>query len=155
MMCATMSDSSVDGGRDGASAGDGTAGEVLGNLPRTRPQRPSARRVHRDADNGDGGTAARPTAKRATAPRAAPAKKARAATPRKAASTTAKRKSAGASDRSGAPQGFEAEASGGVQPPTASDVLDSAIGAAGDLVHGGLDLGERAVRGALSRLLGR
>ncbi len=142
MMCPTMSDS-----------GDGNSGEVLRNLPRTRPQRPSARRVHRDAAdsaNGDAGTTPRPPAKRATT-----AKKARAAAPRKAASASAKRKATAATGRAGAPQGFEAEASGGVQPPTAADVLDSALGTAGDLVHAGFDLGERAVRGALSRLLGR
>jgi hypothetical protein len=52
-----------------------------------------------------------------------------------------------------APQGFEPDTTAALEPPTAADVLDSALGTAGDLVQASLELGGRAVRGALSRLL--
>jgi hypothetical protein len=42
-----------------------------------------------------------------------------------------------------------------VDPPGVGEVIDSALGAAGDLVQSSLDLGGRVVRGTLSKLLRR
>lgn len=156
-------------GHDSTGDVDGDAGEVLRNLPRTRPQRPSARRVH--ASDGSSSPRSEPPAVGATpapapararppakpAPRAKPqratAKAARAAQPRTTAKpATAARKPA--ATRSGAPQGFESDAHSALDPPGVADVVDSALGAAGDLVQSGLDLSGRVVRGALSKLLG-
>ncbi len=168
-----MSDSGEhDGHSDGAASG-----EVLRNLPRTRPQRPSSRRVHDAGETGSADAAPAPTrsdapetetpprrrvatpaaAKRSSAkakPRAAAPRTsggARAASPRHGTGARAGRRG-NASASSRAPQGFEAERGGAVDPPSAGDVLDSALGAAGDLMQAGLGLGGRAVRGALSRL---
>jgi len=179
---------------DGRGEDDGS-GDVLRNLPRTRPQRPSARRTHATppattdtaassangasaspAETGPAAPAApkrqaakaprakRPAGAKAT-PKAGTAKPTAKAGARSTAKTTAKitagtgrRRAAGAAKSprasSGAPQGFEAEANVPVDPPGAADVLDAALGTAGDLVQSGLELGGRAVRGALSRLLG-
>jgi hypothetical protein len=160
MMSASMSDPNAN---DGGGVDD--AGEVLRNLPRTRPQRPSARRTQTAqptaaAPEGQPTTSA-PAAKPAPKPRkraaAKPAPKARAAASKPAAKAKPKARAStkvGAGAPSGAPQGFEADTSVTLDPPGAADVLDAALGTAGDLVQSGLELGGRAVRGALSRLLG-
>lgn len=221
MMSPTMSDPGANDGH----GGDDASGEVLRNLPRTRPQRPSARRVHRGTEpppggppsdaagspapapappkpasprkrtatakagataepsaTAKGGAAAKPSAttkagaaanapatpkpaarqtRAARKPSAAP-KATGGAAPRKAgasagrATAGAKRTRATANGRGAppAPQGFEPEATVGVDPPSVADVLDSALGTAADVAQAGFELGGRAVRGALSRLLG-
>jgi len=161
-------------GHDNGGDSDGAAGEVLRNLPRTRPQRPSARRVHASdrpsspratPPPGDpaeaSATAPRRPRTRATTAKSAPRSKPQRATPKtarapQARSTATPRRAAKTATAapSGAPQGFETDAHSALDPPGVADVLDSALGAAGDLVQSGLDLSGRVVRGALSKLLG-
>jgi hypothetical protein len=113
---------------------------VLANLPRTRPQRSSARR---DA------------ARRATAVKATPAH----APTRK--QTTAKKRPAKAKSpaehlRDTVPrQGFETESepvSGSVQPPGGVELLASVAELAGELAKTGLSSGGRLLRDVFSRL---
>jgi hypothetical protein len=118
--------------------------DVLSSLPRTRPQRRSAKR--------DGG-GAKP--KRA-APRRPPAK----ATPRPAAKAKAKAKTASgpAKPRSTAqaprpqPASRPSDPPRSVEPPSRTDVLAGAAEAAGELVRAGLAVGNELVRVALRRL---
>jgi hypothetical protein len=140
---------------------------VLGNLPRTRPQRASARR---DAARGAATAAA---AKGPPAPRAPASKRpdteARAAKPAKARKPKAVRASAAgerarasarrdatARGREGAPrQGFESEGervTGPVQPPGGAELLATAAEIVGELARAGASTGERLVKDVLSRL---
>jgi hypothetical protein len=145
-----MSDSSSGTGRSGAKQPtkkngrrkDALASEgVLANLPRTRPQRGSARR-----------DAARLTA-------AGESKSARIAAVKQA---TAKKRPAKAAKRAAKPlqdpaprQGFEAESdhlSGPVSPPGGLDLFASAAELAGELTKSGLSAGGRLLKDALARL---
>jgi hypothetical protein len=118
---------------------------VLANLPRTRPQRPSARR---DAARRLAAAKATPTAAKATPTQASARKQA-----------TAKRrpaKSAVKPLQDPAPrQGFESESdsvSGPVQPPGGVELLASAAELAGELAKTGLSTGGRLLKDVLSRL---
>jgi hypothetical protein len=143
---------------------------VLSNLPRTRPQRESARRA-----------AARTAATKTTAPStpaaasngraapkpddsaapAAPARKRRPAATRKPAAVKPTR---GSTKRKalkpdlGPPvprQGFECEgerASGPVHPPGGTELVASAAEIIGELAKAGLSSGERFFKDVLSRL---
>jgi hypothetical protein len=100
---------------------------ILANLPRTRPQRSTARRdAARQAakkTKASAGKRAKPTAKLLQNP-----------APR---------------------QGFEAESdpvNGPVQPPGGVDLLTSAAELAGELTKTGLSTGARLLKDALSRL---
>jgi hypothetical protein len=119
--------------RERALASEG----VLANLPRTRPQRSSARR-----------DAARRAAEAQTS-------SALAAT-RKRATTKAKPTKAAAIKQDSAPrQGFESESdpvSGPVQPPGGGDLLASAAELAGELTKTGLSAGGRLLKDFLGRL---
>jgi hypothetical protein len=127
--------------RDEKGASEG----VLANLPRTRPQRPSARR-----------DASRKAAQaKATPQKAAQAK----ATPQKAAQAKARptrTKSEAKPLHDPAPrQGFECESapiSGSVQPPGGVELLASAAELAGELTKTGLSTGGRLLKDVLSRL---
>jgi hypothetical protein len=126
--------------RDGAAlASEG----VLANLPRTRPQRSSARR--------DAARQATPETKAKPAPKAKPLRKQPAAKQQPSrAKLTAK------PIQDPAPrQGFEAESdqlSGPVQPPGGTDLFASAAELAGELTKSGLSAGGRLLKDALARL---
>jgi len=139
--------------------GDGP--EILANLPRTRPQRASARRAAArpapPADDAppasgtprpDPGAAAPPTPKTTKA-----RKPASRSAPRRAAKPAARRPPA-VPRQASAPQGFEPDSArtpgGSISPPSAIELLDGVVGAAGQLAVGTLDRGVRAVRGAVS-----
>jgi hypothetical protein len=141
---------------------------VLGNLPRTRPQRSSARR----------NAARRSTAVPAAADDEAPPKRVAARRPPKGRSTatpgraSSPKTAAGAAGRqrkarasspraSSAPkpavpsQGFETEADrarGPVQPPGGTELIASAVEIVGDLAKSGLSSGERVLKSVFSRL---
>jgi hypothetical protein len=161
----------------GTPSGDGS-GEVLANLPRTRPQRPSARRqAMRGTSPQAAETSSGTPAKRAAAKR--PAAKASAAKARAAKGSAAKGSAAkGAARRTATPagrghgsgasrgrastpraasearapaQGFES-VTGSVRPPTGAEVVGSAVEAAGDIAQAGVRAGGRLLRGALSLL---
>jgi hypothetical protein len=108
---------------------------VLANLPRTRPQRSSARRE-----------AARHAAT------TTPPRKPRAATKKR----PAKAKVVPKRVQDPAPrQGFETEgdpSTGSVQPPGSLDLLSSAAELAGELTKSGLSTGGRLLKDAFARL---
>jgi len=170
-------DSEQEGGPAGSAQSNGgtSAGEaeqgVLSQLPRTRPQRPSARRAaSRQAGQAggqlpdSGAAAAKP--KRAKAPatstkRTAPAKaKAPAATrtkaPQRVKATTshAPRRAKPAAEQPVPRQGFESEsdrARGPVRPPGGTELLTSAAEIVGELTKAGFSTGERLLRSLLPR----
>jgi hypothetical protein len=129
---------------------------ILADLPRTRPQRTSARRApaQRDAMKGRRGENVL-----AGLPRARP----QYASPRRAAARKAR-----VHARAGGPQssprsrqvprqGFEAEPDelmGSVQPPGSADLIASAGELAGELAKTGIATGTRLLRDFLSRLPG-
>jgi hypothetical protein len=125
------------GGRSkNAPAADG----VLSNLPRTRPQRSSARR---EAE------------RRAPKRTKSPIKQAPTSTKR-ASSNAKRRRSTGSEPSDPAPrQGFESEndpLDGPVQPPGGVDLLASAAELAGELTKTGLSAGGRLLKDVLQRL---
>jgi hypothetical protein len=137
--------------RDATRASEG----VLANLPRTRPQRPSARR-----DASRKAAQAKATPQQAAQDKARPRKAAQVtATPQKAAQAKARptrTKSQAKPLHDPAPrQGFESESapiSGSVRPPGGVELLASAAELAGELTKTGLSTGGRLLKDVLSRL---
>jgi hypothetical protein len=158
-----MSPSSEDNGRPGAA---GESQGVLSNLPRTRPQRSSARRTAARLSASENGTHAKagasPSKQRAQAPAAAavPASKASAAGKPRAASKPRTSRSAPKRPRplaaDPAPiQGFESDgdrANGPVQPPGSSELAASVVEIIGELAKSGLSRGERLLKDVLAHL---
>jgi hypothetical protein len=149
---------------DGRATVPGEEKSVLANLPRSRPQRSSPRRVAARAASTKGqGTAAtarpRPRgqdgiARKPATAKPPTAKRAKASTTRARASTRRGRTSA---EEAAPRQGFETDsnaASGSVQPPGGAELLGSAAEILAELARGGLSGGERLLRDALSRLPG-
>ncbi len=134
---------------------------VLANLPRTRPQRATARRAAaRSADaaaaaaettssNGNGGAPRTSSRKAAasSAKRAAPAK------PSRTKAAPAKRKPP-AEDvpRQGYESVEERGATGPVQPPGGTELIGTAAEIVNEIAKAGISGGERLVRDVLSRL---
>jgi hypothetical protein len=140
--------------REDALASEG----ILANLPRTRPQRSSARReAARRATQAETSPALAPAPprKRATA-KAKPAKVAGVKRGPKSGQGTAKPGHAAKRLQDPAPrQGFETEGdpiSGAVQPPGGVDLLASAAELAGELTKTGLSTGGRLLKDILARL---
>jgi hypothetical protein len=153
---------------------------VLANLPRTRPQRSSARRAAarqvtaRDDATSNGGAGARTPSKPArTKAKAKPRSKANAKPSAKAASTERRARAnttRGAAERKRAParraaragaaeavpsQGFETEGDGGrgpVEPPGGTELVASAVEIVGEFAKAGLSRGERLLKDVFSRL---
>jgi len=146
---------------------------VLSNLPRTRPQRASARRSaarRADAAASDAGGAADTAAANGNgrAPRAAPRKatagKRTAAKARKTATAPSRTKAPRAKpaktarkhDADAVPrQGYESveeRATGPVQPPGGTELIGTAAEIVSEIAKAGLSGGERVVRDVLSRL---
>jgi hypothetical protein len=126
---------------------DPRAGDVMSSLPRARPQRPSRRR--------EGGAATR--GRRAAKPRAAgaraaakPAAKAAAKTPRAASrgSKPAGVRPSAATRAATKPRAPKRPPS----PPRGTDIVGTAVQAAGELAELGLTLGARALRDAVRRI---
>jgi hypothetical protein len=117
------------------------APDVLSSLPRTRPQRRSAKR---DAP-GKAATATKPrTAPRKPAARRATAAPKKAAAPRR---TTPKTASAHLP-----PAGFAPPRGDDGHAPSGTELVGTAIQAAGELAQIGLAVGGQALRSALGRL---
>ena len=129
MMSPGMSEDKQD---SGDAANRAPSGDVMSSLPRTRPQRPSRRRA------GDGG-AGRGGPRRAQAKRA-PAASAR---PRPAGV----RPSAATKAATKAPPPKRPP-----NPPSGTDLVGTAVQAAGELAELGLSLGARALRDAVKRI---
>src|SRR6267378_8479308 len=140
---------------------DGEGSGVLGNLPRTRPQRPSARRAAaRRSAGGKGGSDGAPreptpTTADAAATATTGAKRASGAGARREPGQRASRnragkraaQDAGRKQRSTAkldavpPQGYEADddaATGAVRPPGGAELVLSAAEIVGELAKAGL-----------------
>ena len=160
------------GSADAAPQGEG----VLSNLPHTRPQRSSARRVAaREAEAGAGKPKSAPAADGSRAPRrsrtsakatpkatTAPARKPKSAKP-KAVRPSAARQRAQKAPRSASAarlepvprQGYASEGdrvSGPVSPPGSTEFLATAAEIVGELAKAGASRGERLLKDALSRL---
>jgi hypothetical protein len=131
---------------------------VLSNLPRTRPQRATARRAA--ARRGGEAEIALQTTMAPAAPKpAAAARPARARTgarSAKRAPATPRSRRAPASEPVPR-QGFESEgdhASGSVSPPGGIELLGSAVELLGELAKASVGTGERLLRDVFSRLPG-
>lgn len=125
-----VSDASTSGRAKGSNPETG----VLANLPRTRPQRASARR----------------TAARKAATATAKAGETTAKAPRRASA-----KAAVGREETVPRQGFEPDgelASGSVQPPGASELVSSAAELAGELAKAGVTGGARLLKDLFARL---
>src|ERR1700730_5928516 len=147
-MCVVVDASTSNGGGAGVEQG------VLANLPRTRPQRTTARRVAA-RNNARVATPARRT-RRSTARRQPderphdlrpqPQHQATARTP---APAPARRR-----QQQAPPQGFECDESStsSVHPPGGAELVVSAAELVGDLAKGGFSRGQRLVRDRSGRL---
>ncbi len=140
---------------------------VLSNLPRTRPQRASARRAAARkassaptatdavAASSNGGPAPKPVGAPAPATKRSPAP-AREPAPAKRARSSTKPKAVKPDPGPPVPrQGFECEgerASGPVHPPGGTELVASAAEMIGELAKAGLSTGERLFKDVLSRL---
>lgn len=126
---------------DGAASNNDRG--VLANLPRTRPQRATARRAAARAKPGGAG-------------------RARSRTPTVGAGSPASTRTRPpaalrpAAERAEVPaQGYEADseaATGSVQPPGAVELVASAAELVGELTKGGISRSERLIRDLVSRL---
>jgi hypothetical protein len=146
------------------SSGESTArtngqASILADLPRTRPQRPSARRAatQREMKNrrSENVLAGLPRARpQHASPRRAAARKARA---HERAGGRASEHQSSLRSQQVPRQGFEAEPDelmGSVQPPGSADLIASAGELAGELAKTGIATGTRLLRDFLSRLPG-
>lgn len=136
---------------------------VLGSLPKTRPQRASARReaarsggASRKAASAASPNGARPKA--ATAGEKAPGTRASAAKSRPAKGSRPARASRSTARRLEEPvprQGFaceEDQAVGEVQPPGGADLVNTAAEIVAEVAKAGVSGGERLLRDIFSRL---
>ena len=128
-------------------------GDVLGSLPRARPQRRSPKR-DRTTRASRSQRPARPAAGVDAGTRAGSAS--RTAKQRR---TRADARGTGAADRTNSPagsvaaQGYHAVTdTTPVEPPSSREILVSAVQAAGEVAQIGLTIGERLLRAATSRL---
>ncbi len=138
--------------------------DVLSSLPRTRPQRRSAKRAAapKAGAKAKPKAAAKPKPKAAAQPKAKAKPKAKAA-PRARSAAAKKPTPLGPrrADRSGGrrrqmpPAGFSPpEATQDRPPPSAAELIGTAVQAAGELAQIGLAVGSHALRSALGRRSG-
>lgn len=146
-------------GKNACMAPDDQTPDVLTSLPKTRPQRRSAKR---DAARA---SAATPAAAKATPAKAksktAPGAKAKPKTapgakaePAAKAATAPRRKPAGKSTAL-PPSGFASPRKDEPISPSGAELVGTAVQAAGELAQMGAAVGKHALRSALSRLGGR
>jgi hypothetical protein len=124
-----------------ADSPDKPGGEVLSSLPSTRPQRRSARRD---------GAKAKKAAPRAKATKASARAKPRSAARSKAGA--AKRKPAAVRPSAATKAAGKPPADRPAEPPQGVELVGTALQAAGELAQLGLELGTRALAGAVRRL---
>ncbi len=156
--------------RDDVTVPQPKKSDVMGSLPRTRPQRRSARRPAAAASEAGSGTTAKPAV--TPAPKAKPAPKRAPGTPKakaakakpKAKATAAKPKAAAKpkprtqvrSSKPGAaglpPRGYATPESAGEPPPSGTALVTTALQAAGELAQIGVSVAGQAAKSALSKL---
>ncbi len=132
----------------GDGTGSGQGGDVMSSLPRTRPQRPSRRRASGRAGDAKRPprAAAKPAAAKASGARAKPsAKGARAASARPKPEGVRPSAATRAASRPPPPKRPPS-------PPSGTDLVGTAVQAAGELAQLGLTLGTRALRDAVKRI---
>jgi hypothetical protein len=151
---------------DGASGASRNEEGVLANLPRTRPQRSSARRAAARAGTAAAKRPGKPLdAKAPTAKRAA---KAGTRTSARAPETDSSKPPVAQKRRAAPPkrspisledpaprQGFECDgetASSSIQPPGGAELVASAAEILGEFAKAGLSTGERLLKDVVSRL---
>jgi hypothetical protein len=136
---------------------------VLANLPRTRPQRASARRAAARSAGAQDAAAGNGNGRAASAPRKPAARSgARAAqseetpVPRRAKARPKPAKTKRARKQDDVPrQGYESveeRATGPVQPPGGAELVGTAVEVVSELAKAGISGGERVVRDLLGRL---
>lgn len=134
---------------------------VMSSLPKTRPQRPSARRASarqaattRSEAADDSAPPARSTQPKTADKKRPTAKAEPPRAPRQGPKTT--RRSVQANTPRAPRQGFEAESEiqtgSPVAPPNGVELAASVVELLGELAQGGLKSGERLLRDALDRL---
>jgi hypothetical protein len=121
----------------GDGNGLGKGGDVMSSLPRTRPQRPSRRRA-----SGRTGDA---KSKRAPRAAAAPSGASRAASGRPKPAGVRPSAATRAARNAPPPQRPPS-------PPSGTDLVGTAVQAAGEIAQLGLTLGTRALRDAVKRI---
>ena len=131
-------------GKGGAKAGPDPARSVLGNLPSTRPTRMSRRRDGAEAADGVTATAEPPKPKAAARPKPKAAPK-----PKPAAKPRAVRSGSPSLER---PPKTEAPKPAQSGPPSGTELVTTAVQAAGELAEIGVKMGARAVKRAVDRL---
>ena len=135
---------------------DDDRSEVLTSLPRSRPQRRSAKRGGDDAGpSADGGAPASTRGAAGAKPRAAKVAAAAAkapGAPTAAPPAAAKGKAAPRSRSRPVGAGAGSDDSPAVEPPSSADVLESAVRAAGELAQVGATIGRHTVKSVLRRL---
>jgi len=145
---------------NGRLEGPAEGSSVLANLPRTRPQRATARRT---AARRSGEAESAQRTKTASPPRATKPAKAAKAKPAKPPKARVKPPASPKSGTAARPQetvprqGFECEgdrASGPVSPPGGLELVASAAEMFGELAKSGIIGGERLLRDVLARLPG-
>jgi hypothetical protein len=166
MMCTMSGPADENGKSNGLHSSPQDAAGVLANLPRSRPQRSSARRdaarrTRAKADSAavtseaSGAAARTPRAKASSAARAKAAGERR-AKPRPDRPGTKRAAPSRAKAREEVPtQGFESvaeRASGSVQPPGSTELIASAAEMLGDVAKAGLATGERLLKDVFSLL---
>lgn len=130
---------------------------VLANLPRTRPQRATARRTAARSANAAAeqpsanrnGSAPRPAARKPAAKRTAAAKPSRAKAPR--AKPARKRQAEESVPRQGY-ESVEERATGPVQPPGGTELVGTAAEIVSEIAKAGISGSERVLHDVLSRL---
>jgi hypothetical protein len=135
----------VGGVSDRDAPNSGNSRDVLSSLPSTRPQRRSPKR--------DGSKQANPRSKAAGAgaARTGAARAGGAAKPRPQAAGP--RRQSARAGKTVAAQGYHPVSdTTPVEPPTGTEILASAVQAAGEVAQFGLTIGERLLRAAASRL---
>jgi hypothetical protein len=132
----------VGGVSDPGAPNSGNSRDVLSSLPSTRPQRRSPKRDASKQGDGSKRAKPKPRAKAAGAPSTHAAAKPRpqAAAPRRQSARPGKTVAA---------QGYHpVPDTTPVQPPTGTEILASAVQAAGEVAQFGLTMGERLLRAA-------
>jgi hypothetical protein len=152
MMCEVSGPNESNGRVERPAEGAG----VLANLPRTRPQRATARRAAARR-SGEAEVALATTMAPAAQSSAAKAAKPRAKGAKAKRAPTSRSRGSARPAESVPRQGFESEgerASGPVSPPGGIELVASAAELLGELAKAGVSTGERLLRDVFARLPG-
>ncbi len=128
--------------------------DVLSRLPKTRPARRSAHRAATPTSAPPARPASKTKPKSAARPTARPAPKTRPKATAKKPGTTRPKAATQAATPQPPAEPTPTSARGPIEPPSGSEILQTAVQAAGDIAHVGLLIGREALKAARSRLPG-